>query len=205
MADPRPLTRKELARFLPDQRSIRAFERLFDLIPDELVTLLQAIDESNNNANSALNLAQQALKRNSVLLDYIDLRVNPPHPERSRILTWSGTDDTLNIHHSDGVIQQVGQEFYVRFTNDTYGADIPNGTVVGLEQVGGVSTNDIVPYLADGNTPEVNVIGVTTQDVPDGAQGRAVTFGIVNEIDTTGTPYGESWAEGDTLYASPRS
>tara|TARA_R110000744_G_C19371646_1_gene562801 strand:- start:32081 stop:32512 length:432 start_codon:yes stop_codon:yes gene_type:complete len=39
MADPRPLTRNELAKFLPDQRSIRAFEKLFDLIPNEFILI----------------------------------------------------------------------------------------------------------------------------------------------------------------------
>lgn len=39
MADPRPLTRDELAMFLPNQRAIRAFEKLFDLIPSELLSI----------------------------------------------------------------------------------------------------------------------------------------------------------------------
>jgi hypothetical protein len=39
MADPRPLTREELSKFLPNQRAIRAFEKLFDLVPDEFTSL----------------------------------------------------------------------------------------------------------------------------------------------------------------------
>lgn len=39
MADPRPLTREELSKFLPSQRAIRAFEKLFDLVPDEFTSL----------------------------------------------------------------------------------------------------------------------------------------------------------------------
>lgn len=37
--DPRPPTRKELAEFLPNQRLIKAFEKLFDLIPTDLLNI----------------------------------------------------------------------------------------------------------------------------------------------------------------------
>jgi hypothetical protein len=39
MADPRPPTREELARFLPNQRAIRAFEKLFDLVPSKFIDI----------------------------------------------------------------------------------------------------------------------------------------------------------------------
>lgn len=43
MADPRSPTRDDLAQFLPNQRAIRAFEKLFELIPAELVALESTI------------------------------------------------------------------------------------------------------------------------------------------------------------------
>jgi hypothetical protein len=43
MSDPKPLTRNELAEFLPSQRAIKAFEKLFDLIPSSLDTFTAAI------------------------------------------------------------------------------------------------------------------------------------------------------------------
>lgn len=39
MADPKKLTRDELAKFLPNQRAIRAFEQLFDIVPSNFVTI----------------------------------------------------------------------------------------------------------------------------------------------------------------------
>ena len=48
MADPRPLTRSELAKFLPDQRAIRAFEKLFDLVPDEFLLITERLDTLEN-------------------------------------------------------------------------------------------------------------------------------------------------------------
>lgn len=55
MADPRPLTRQELSKFLPDQRSIRAFEKLFQLIPNDLLSLLSSIETVRNEAGLALS------------------------------------------------------------------------------------------------------------------------------------------------------
>lgn len=43
--DPRPLTRKELRSFLPSERAVRAFERLFDLIPPDLNDINNYLDE----------------------------------------------------------------------------------------------------------------------------------------------------------------
>jgi hypothetical protein len=43
--DPRPLTRKELRSFLPSDRAVRAFERIFDLIPPEFNDINNYLDE----------------------------------------------------------------------------------------------------------------------------------------------------------------
>ena len=53
MADPRPLTRDELAKFLPNQRAIRAFEKLFELIPPELEDLLVLTETALLSAQAA--------------------------------------------------------------------------------------------------------------------------------------------------------
>lgn len=53
MADPRPLTRNELAQFLPSQRAIRAFERLFELAPDDLTQILVIAEEALSAAANA--------------------------------------------------------------------------------------------------------------------------------------------------------
>ena len=48
----------------------------------------------------------------------------------------------------------------------------------------------------------MKVAGVATQDIANGDKGEITHFGTVRGLDTTGTPYGEVWNEGDTLYAS---
>lgn len=74
-ADPRAPTRKELARFLPDQRTIRAFEKLFELVPDgyneQFEEALNAAFTANANAVQAADgivRASERIKSNEVLL-----------------------------------------------------------------------------------------------------------------------------------------
>lgn len=65
MADPRPLTRDVLAKFLPDPESIRRFERLFyvvsELTPAEIAKLFVMIQEASIDAGTAQSTAQSAL------------------------------------------------------------------------------------------------------------------------------------------------
>lgn len=69
MADPRPPTRDELAKFLPNQRALRAFEKLFDIIPSEL-------GGGGGASNLALVSSQGDGGANGAALELIDVAVN---------------------------------------------------------------------------------------------------------------------------------
>ena len=117
-------------------------------------------------------------------------------------LSWNAVDATINLGMEYGVTQQIGQETYARVGNTT-GSTIPNGTVVGFA---GATSNALLvaPYLADGSSPTLYILGVMTHDLPDsGEKGYCTTWGFVRDLDTTGTPVSETWAAGDILYASP--
>lgn len=111
-------------------------------------------------------------------------------------LSWNDTDQTLDLGMDYGVVQQIGQEQYARVSNTT-GSTIPNGTVVGF--AGATSTALLVsPYLADGSSPTLNILGVMTHDLPDsGEKGYCCTWGFVRDVDTS------AFTAGDILYAHP--
>lgn len=94
----------------------------------------------------------------------------------------------------------ANEETHFNVENAT-GSTITRGTVVGF--AGSNSYIKGKPFLADGSEPGLYVIGVAGDDIPNATVGIVYSFGYVNEIDTTGTPYGETWASGDILYASP--
>jgi hypothetical protein len=127
------------------------------------------------------------------------------HTPEKGSLSWNSDDETLDIGMDYGVVQQVGMETYARVQNNT-GVTIPNAAVVGFAGVGAGNELAVAPYLADGSTPTLYILGVMTHDLPDtGEVGYCTTWGHVRNINTTGSSVGETWAVGDILYASPSS
>jgi hypothetical protein len=119
-------------------------------------------------------------------------------------VTWSNKDDTLNIHHTGGPVQQVGQESYAYVKNAT-GSTITDGTSVyfsGASNGGSEPRLEVSPFLANGAYPSLYTLGITTQSIAPGDMGRVTVWGKVRDINTTGHD-GETWNIGDILYASP--
>lgn len=130
-------------------------------------------------------------------MDYVDWDQAPNYVAQTARMAWNTTDDTLNLHHSDGVTQQMGQELYGRILNNT-GSTIPNGVALGINP----ATNSYVLFIANGTLSPLTIVGVTTQAIPNATSGRITVWGRVRDIDTTGTPFGEVWAAGQILYVS---
>ena len=127
---------------------------------------------------------------------YLDLLKTAVYSNEEARLGWNDTDKTLNIGMDYGVVQQVGEETYARVRNET-GSTITNGTVVGFA---GADTNALLvaPYLADGSSPSLYILGIMTHDLPDsGEKGYCTTWGFVRDLDTS------AFSVGDVLYASP--
>lgn len=130
------------------------------------------------------------------LFDKLEFNTNNVEGVEKGQFAWNITDETLDLGMAYDVIQQIGQETYARVGNNT-GSTIPNGTVVGFA---GATSNALLvsPYLADGNTPNLYILGVMTHDLPDsGDKGYCTTWGFVRDLDTS------AFSVGDILYASP--
>jgi len=223
MANPRPLTRAELEEFLPNQRAVRAFEQLFDLIPGELIELLDAINDTTVIAGTADGKANEALavltriadsldvlasapidQRDTFLKgDYVDFPINGPHIQRERRLQWNDDDGTLDVGLYNGSVLQVGQEM-MYYAKNTSGAQIDNGTpCMFTGTVGASGKLEFGKAVADGSFPSSYMMGVATQDIANNDFGYVTSFGIVRQVNTTGSPYSETWNDGDLLYFDP--
>lgn len=118
------------------------------------------------------------------------------------LVRWNADEDTLDLY-ANGVTYQLGQEISPLVKNQT-GSTISNGTPVRFAGSVGASGRILVaPVIADGSFPSSYSLGIATQDILNGEDGHVTWFGKVRQIDTTGTPYGEAWADGDLLYVSP--
>lgn len=141
-------------------------------------------------------------------------QVNNPGPIRGTTLTLNPTgdkiaagelsyntaEDTFDLTHLNGVVQQIGFETFMRCKNDT-GSSISKGSVVGFAGVNGEIK--VSKYIADGSVPELYFVGVAAFDMADDDIGAVTLYGKVSGIDTTGSAVSETWAAGDILYASP--
>lgn len=119
------------------------------------------------------------------------------HTPTEGSLAWNEAEGTLDLGMDNNVVQQVGLETFARVQNST-GATISKGSVVGFSGVGTNNVLSINKYLADGSTPTLYGLGVMAHDLPDSGQvGYCTVWGHVGGINTS------SFSVGDILYASP--
>jgi hypothetical protein len=208
------LTRDQLAQFLTDQQQIRQFELLFSVV-DELqvitgtdfeyqadtaaATANEALAQISRLANAVELLANGPAiqNNNSVVTDYLDFNGAAPHIDRIRRMAWNPSDQTVDLGMEYNVVQQIGLEYYARVQNNT-GVTIPNGTVVGFTGAVPDSALSVAPYLANGSTSSLYILGVMTHDLPDtGQKGYCTAWGFVRDVNTS------AFTLGDVLYASP--
>lgn len=94
-------------------------------------------------------------------------------------------------------IEDASLETHAMVQNST-GATIVRGTVVGFAGVGSNNYLSISKYLADGSTPSLYILGVLDETLPDnGSIGIVTVWGHVTGVNTS------TFSIGDVLYASP--
>jgi hypothetical protein len=93
--DPRPLTRDDLAKFLPNQRAIRAFEKLFSLIPSSLSTNEIAITLVEELVTQVRIEAESAIARSSQILAQLTELTSAV--ESVSLKSESHTDENIDI------------------------------------------------------------------------------------------------------------
>lgn len=199
------LTREQLAKFLPDHETIKVFESLIndsattqtDLTQITALVEATTLGSTSSSAEIELGGARDA--------DFIDFQRYAPFVTKLGRLGWRADEDTLVIDQAGDVVQPIGLASYVRVLNET-GGNLVVGTCasfVGTAASGGQYFISADEFIADGTMPSDDFLGLFAQTIADDGIGRVVIFGVISGIDTTGTPYTETWADGDTLYVNP--
>lgn len=207
MADPNVPTRNQIAKVVGnDPEMIKALERLFivagDLTPADVAALTVLINAAAYDAGAANNKAE-SYQSNFLKTDYIDFNRVGPHVAAARRMQWNEDDGTIDVGMNDNVMLQVGQEMHY-YAKNTSGSDILNGTPVMFTGTLGASGKlTFGKAVADGSAPAIYMMGVATEDIADNAFGYITSFGKVRGFNTSGTPYGETWNDGDIIYFSP--
>lgn len=151
-------------------------------------------------ATQNLNLGTYGL-----LGDFVQFNVsNSAVPTAVGTMSWNNTDGTADLKLKGGnVTLQIGQEQVTRVVNKT-GATLleANYHAVYISGAQGQRLKvDLALAVTDGTS--AGTLGLVTETIANNGEGFITSSGLVNEINTTGSLQGETWADGDILYLSP--
>lgn len=129
-------------------------------------------------------------------VDYLDFNTQVPAiPRIPGRMSWNADEETLDVV-LNGAILQMGQEVLYHVRNNTASL-IANGTpVMATGTLGASGRITIAPMDGTSISNAKFFIGIATEDIPAGDDGKVTHFGKVREIDT------RAYAEGTVLWIS---
>lgn len=116
---------------------------------------------------------------------------------------YNGTDGSWNAGMGGGnITQQIGEELFRYGKASSAITDSPLQLVYKTGVVGASGVITFAPTVA-GITDGDQILGCATEPIALNAFGRITTYGIIHNITTNGTAYGETWADNDDIYYNP--
>jgi hypothetical protein len=113
-------------------------------------------------------------------------------------VAWDG-GTTLGIQMTASVLQPVGEAQYFYIKADS---TITKGQLIMF--TGAVGASGVIKGApATGLTDGQYLMGIAAENIAANGFGLVTSFGHVRGWNTTGTPVGEVWADGDILYYNP--
>lgn len=136
------------------------------------------------------------LGANSLLAESITLNPAPATIPTAQGSLYFDADEETIAAILNGTTQKIGEDSFIQVKNQS-GVTIPKGTAVRFNGVLGASGRVIVvPFLADGTYPSMYFVGITSEEILNGGDGKAYNGGKVRGIDTN------AYTIGTILYCS---
>jgi hypothetical protein len=134
---------------------------------------------------------------------YIDMGNGAATTLAAGRMWYNQTTGTWNMGMGNGnITQQVGEELFRYGKASAAINDSPLQLVYKTGVVGASSVITFAPAVA-GITRGDDILGCATEPIALNGFGRITTYGVVNNITTNGTAYGETWADNDDIYYNP--
>jgi nitrogen fixation protein len=139
--------------------------------------------------------------------DHINLNVSPSGAGFVVGSTqWNNTiGSSETLLKGGNVTLKNGVDLVARVVNKV----VPNTTLTKAQyqavKVSGATGGRLSVGLAQANTDlnSADTIGLVTETIATNQEGFIITVGQIEDINTTGSLQGETWADGDVLYLSP--
>lgn len=100
------------------------------------------------------------------------------------------------------ITQQVGEEFYRYGKASSAISDTNLQLIYKTGVVGASGVITFAPTIAGITDPD-QILGIATEPIAINSFGRVTTMGVVRGINTTGSVYGEVWADNDDIWYNP--
>lgn len=103
---------------------------------------------------------------------------------------------------NNNITQQVGEEF---FRYGKASATISDTNLQAVYKTGTVGASGVITFAPTiaGITRADQILGIATEPIATNGFGRITTSGVVRGINTTGSVYGEVWADNDDIWYNP--
>ena len=152
-------------------------------------------------ATSNVDLGEYELKAGQITLD-----TSPTGTAAVATTRWNDTIGSSETTLKGGnVVLKNGIDLVARVVNKV----TPNTTLTKAAyqavRVSGAQGQRLAVAYAQANSDNnsADTIGLVCEDIATNQEGFIITVGQLDEINTTGSLQGETWADGDVLYLSP--
>ena len=150
-------------------------------------------------ATTNVNLGEWQLSAGQITFDQ-----TPTGTAGVGVMRWNNTDGTVNLGLLGGQSTlKIGQETIARVVNGT-GVNLLRSQYK-VVKVTSAQGQRLQVNLAQANNDNnsVDTIGIVSENINNNQEGYIKILGQLEEINTTGSLQGETWADGDVLYLSP--
>ena len=158
---------------------------------------------STTGSGTVVALATAPTLNNPVISNYMDWSNGAATTLAAGRMWYNGTTGSWNLGMGNGnITQQVGEELYRYGKASAAITDSPLQLVYKTGVVGASGVITFAPAIA-GIVRGDDILGCATESIALNGFGRITTYGIVNNITTNGTAYGETWVDNDDIYYNP--
>jgi len=152
-------------------------------------------------ATEDVDLGEWELKAGQIELDQ-----SPTGTAGVAVTRWNNTlGSTETTLKGGSVVLKNGVDLVARVVNKvTPNATLTKAAYQAVRVSGAQGQRLAVAYAkADADANSADTIGLVIETIPTNQEGFIITVGQIEDINTTGSLQGETWADGDVLYLSP--
>jgi len=158
---------------------------------------LQSVTDLGSTTTNAINTA-------GITSDYLQLDTTAVNTNAVGKVVWNDSLGTGEIGLKGGNINaKLAQDLYARVVNKTNQNLLKaNYQAVKVQTAQG---QRLAVNFAQANNDlnSADTIGIVAENINNNQEGFVITVGQIENINTTGTLQGETWADGDVIYLSP--